>query len=255
MSRAPWRARLRVADVVQGAAASLRARSLRAVLSALGVAIGIGSGVAILGISASSQADLLAQLGADGSVLTVSAGTAFDGSAEPLPTTAEGMIGLIPPVQSVTSIGSIPGVTVRRTAVVPEIDTGGVSLLAVQASLLKTLGGSVARGTFLNSATEHYPAVVLGAVAAQSLGIDRVPAGTQVDLGAGTSASSGYCARFRWLPRLTSQQWSDSRSPIRCLALEAIRPRSTCAWIPIRCRQLRTYCPSLRTHLSQGQFR
>ena len=183
MSRAPLRARLRLADVIQGGAASLRARSLRALLSALGVAIGIGSGVAILGISASSRADLLAQLGADGNLLTVSAGTAFDGSPEPLPATAEGMIGLIPPVQSVTAVGNIPGVTVRRTAAVPQIDTGGISVLAVQASLLRTLGGSVARGTFLNPGTERYPAVVLGAVAAQSLGIDRVPAGTQVILG------------------------------------------------------------------------
>jgi len=160
----------------------LRARSLRAALSALGIAIGIAAAVSVLGISASSRANLLAQLGAEGNLLTVGAGTGFDGSPTPLPTTAEGMIGHIPPVRSVTAIGYVPGATVRRTAAVPPIDTGGISVLAAQTSLLATLGGSVARGAFLNAATDRYPAVVLGAVAAQSLGIDRVPVGTQVYL-------------------------------------------------------------------------
>jgi putative ABC transport system permease protein len=40
----------------------------------------------------------------------------------------------------------------------------------------------VAAGTFLNAATARYPAVVLGAVAAQTLGIDQVGPATQVYL-------------------------------------------------------------------------
>jgi putative ABC transport system permease protein len=55
-------------------------------------------------------------------------------------------------------------------------------VLAAQTGLLRTLGGSVAHGTFLNAATERYPATVLGAVAARTLGIDRVGPGTQVYL-------------------------------------------------------------------------
>jgi putative ABC transport system permease protein len=137
----------------------------------------------VLGISASSRSDLLAQLGAEGNLLTVGAGQTFDGSPAPLPATAEAMIARIPPVQSVTAIGYVPGATVRRTAAVPSIDTGGISVLAAQNSLLATLGGSVARGAFLNQATVHFPAVVLGAVAAQTLGISRVPPGTLVYLG------------------------------------------------------------------------
>ena len=80
-------------------------------------------------------------------------------------------------------MGYVPDVTVRRTAAVPPVDSGGISVLATQTSLLGTLGGTVARGVFLNAATIHYPAVVLGAVAAQTLGIGRVPPGTQVYLG------------------------------------------------------------------------
>ena len=175
---------MRAADLAASGLLGLRARKLRAALSGLGIAIGIAAAVAVLGISASSKANLLAQLGAEGNLLTVSAGQNFDGSPAPLPLTAEAMIARIPPVESVTAVGYVPGATVRRTAAVPSTDTGGISVLAAQPGLLGTLGAGnkqgVARGTFLNAATARYPAVVLGAVAAQTLGIDRVPPGTQV---------------------------------------------------------------------------
>ena len=173
---------MRAGDLLLGGLLSLRARKLRAALSALGIAIGIAAGVAVLGISASSKADLLSQLGAEANLLTVSAGQGMDGSPAPLPLTAEAMIGRIPPVESVTAIGYVPGAAVLRTDLVPAIDSGGISVLAAQPGLLRTLGGSVARGTFINAATERYPAVVLGAVAARTLGIDRVQPGTQVYL-------------------------------------------------------------------------
>lgn len=176
------RPRLRAADLIGGALLGLRARRPRAALSALGIAIGIAAGVAVLGISASSKANLLSQLGAEANLLTVSAAGGVDGSPVPLPLTAQPMIARIPPVESVTAVGYVPGVTVRRTSMVPAIDTGGISVLAVQPGLLGTLGGTVSHGTFLNAATARYPAVVLGAVAAKTLGIDLVTPGTQVYL-------------------------------------------------------------------------
>jgi putative ABC transport system permease protein len=169
-----------------GALLGLRARKLRTALSGLGIAIGIAAAVAVLGISASSRANLLAQLGAEGNLVTVSAGQNFDGSPAPLPLTAEPMIARIPPVESVTAIGYVPGATVLRTAAIPAIDSGGISVYAAQPGLLATLGAGneqgVAAGTFLNAATARYPAVVLGAVAAQTLGIGQVGPATQVYL-------------------------------------------------------------------------
>ena len=169
-----------------GALLGLRARKLRTALSGLGIAIGIAAAVAVLGISASSRANLLAQLGAEGNLVTVTAGQAFDGSPAPLPLTAQPMIARIPPVESVTAIGYVPGATVRRTAAVPAIDSGGISVYAAQPGLLGTLGAGnrqgLAAGTFLNAATARYPAVVLGAVAAQTLGIGQVGPATQVYL-------------------------------------------------------------------------
>jgi len=173
---------VRAGDLLVGGLLALRARKLRAALSALGIAIGIAAGVAVLGISASSKANLLSELGAEANLLTVSAGQNFDGSPASLPMTAERMIARIPPVESVTAVGYVPGATVRRTGLVPAVDSGGISVLAAQPGLLATLGGRVARGTFLNAATERYPAVVLGAAAAQTLGIDLVRPGTQVYL-------------------------------------------------------------------------
>jgi putative ABC transport system permease protein len=176
------RSRMRARDMLGSGLLGLRGRALRAALSAIGIAIGLAAAVAVLGISASSRAGLLSQLGAEGNLLTVTAGQGFDGTPAPLPLTAQPMIARIPPVESATAIGYVSGATVRRTAAVPAIDTGGISVLAAQPGLLTTLGGSVAHGTFLNAANVNYPAVVLGAVAAQSLGIDRVSPGTQVYL-------------------------------------------------------------------------
>jgi putative ABC transport system permease protein len=110
------------------------------------VAIGIGAAVAVLGVSASSRAGLLRELGAEGNLLTVGAGEDVTGAPAALPVTAPGMIARIPPVESVSAVGYLPGVIVRRTAAVPTVDTGGISVLAAQTSLLRTLGGRVARG-------------------------------------------------------------------------------------------------------------
>ena len=177
------RSRLRPQDTLRAGAGSLWARAWRAALSALGVAIGIGAAVAVLGVSASSRAGLLRELGAEGNLLTVGAGQDFTGAPAALPLTAPGMIARIPPVESVSAVGYVPGAIVLRTAAVPAVDTGGISVLATQTGLLRTLGGRVARGAFLNAATVRYPAVVLGAVAARTLGITRVTVGAQVYLG------------------------------------------------------------------------
>src|ERR1700750_1012864 len=72
----------------------LRTRRLRAALSALGIAIGIGAMVAVVGVSASSQAQLLAEIDALGTnLLTATPGTTFSGNNEVLPTSSVPMVG------------------------------------------------------------------------------------------------------------------------------------------------------------------
>ena len=55
-------ARMPPRELLSVALAGLRTRRLRAALSALGIAIGIGAMVAVVGVSASSQANLLATI-------------------------------------------------------------------------------------------------------------------------------------------------------------------------------------------------
>src|SRR5258707_7269773 len=88
--------RLRPADLARVASVGLRTGKLRAGLSALGIAIGVAAIVAVLGLSASSSAGLLAEISRLGTnLLTVANGqNPFGGTAE-LPKAAPGMISRI----------------------------------------------------------------------------------------------------------------------------------------------------------------
>ena len=53
-------------------------------------------------------------------------------------------------------------------------ETGGLEVQATSLSLLSVLGTGIGRGDWLNAGTAREPVAVLGSVAAQQLGIDRV---------------------------------------------------------------------------------
>lgn len=166
--------RLRGWDVVGLGTLGLRAKRLRSLLTALGIAIGIAAMVAVVGISASSRADLLAELDRLGTnLLQVQPGQdMFSGDQTELPLSAPDMIRRIGPVESASATRTVEGATVRRNQLVPSDVSGGISVVATEPNLLDTLDGTLARGTFLNEATGAYPSVVLGAVAAERLGLD-----------------------------------------------------------------------------------
>jgi putative ABC transport system permease protein len=170
------------ADVLRTGSIGLRTRRLRAALSAVGIAIGIASMVAVLGISESSRADLLAEIDRLGTnLLRVAPGQSFTGDRADLPETAVAMIGRVAGVQATASIKGIADATVRRNPHIPPEVTGGIGVYAADPSLLRTVGATLARGRFLDAATGRYPTVVLGHDAAQRLGIDRT--GVRVWLG------------------------------------------------------------------------
>ncbi|MBW3607871.1 MAG: ABC transporter permease [Actinobacteria bacterium] len=170
--------RLLAADIARVAAVGLRTRRLRAALSALGIAIGIASMVAVLGLSESSRAGLIRQLDELGTnLLTIAPGQTLGGTDATLPQDAPKTIGRIAGVQRVSSVRSLQA-SVRRTDRIDPDETGGLGVAAADPSLLATLGGRMTRGRFLTAATARTPSVVLGAVAAERLGIDRV--GVQV---------------------------------------------------------------------------
>jgi putative ABC transport system permease protein len=167
--------RLRLEDGVWVASVGLRARPLRAALSALGIAIGTAAIVGVLGLSSSSQAGLIAEINQLGTnMLTVEAGQSFTGGATKLPLEAPARITLLGNVEQVAHTARMDRENVYRSWMIPAGNTGGLQVRAASLNLPSVLGTGIARGDWLNAGTAREPVAVLGSTAAQRLGIDRV---------------------------------------------------------------------------------
>jgi putative ABC transport system permease protein len=176
--------RLGLKDGLRVASVGLRARPLRAALSALGIAIGTAAIVGVLGLSASSQAGLLAEINRLGTnMLTVEAGQSFAGGEAQLPTEAPARITHLANVQLVAHTALLKERRVYRNSMIPVGNSGGVEVRATSLNLLSVLGTGVARGVWLNEGTAREPVAVLGSVAAQRLGIGRVYPDQRIWLG------------------------------------------------------------------------
>jgi putative ABC transport system permease protein len=174
---------LRLSDLARVASVGLRTRRMRAALSALGIAIGVAAIVAVLGLSSSSQAGLLAEIDRLGTnLLTVTKGQTLLGEPATLPLAAPGMIARIGPVTQVEATGSTDA-NVYRSPLIPAINTNGLSVQAATLDLPATVGTRVAEGRYLNAATARLPVAVLGSAAARRLGIHRLYRGERVWLG------------------------------------------------------------------------
>jgi len=174
---------LRPADLARLASVGLRTRKLRAGLSALGIAIGVAAIVAVLGLSASSSAGLLAEISKLGTnLLTVTNGQNLFGATAELPKAAPAMIARMQAVTAVQDTGTV-NAKVYRSPLIPAINTNALAVQAASLGLPAAVGTSIAQGHYLNAATAHEPIAVLGAVAAQRLGIHRIWPGERIWLG------------------------------------------------------------------------
>ncbi|GAA2838072.1 ABC transporter permease [Crossiella cryophila] len=181
LPKLPRSARISVLDLVRAGLTGVFGRPARAILSALGIAIGVAAMVSVLGISASSQAELQAKLAALGTnMLKVGAGQTMFGDAAKLPEDASAMVRNIRSVQQAASVAALKAKVLRSDKENPN-NTGGLSVEAVEQNLLEPLGGKIKSGAWFNAATAKYPAVVLGSVAAQRLAVTQP--GEQVFLG------------------------------------------------------------------------
>jgi putative ABC transport system permease protein len=177
-------ARLPVRELLGTAAQGLSTRRLRASLSALGIAIGIGAMVAVVGVSSSAQANLLAEIDALGTnLLTVSPGQTFLGANEAMPDTSVPSINHMLDVDSDVAIYQVSGANVYRSPWVPAAETGGIGVDAAGDNLPEVVGTSVASGHFLDGLGDHFPEAVLGAQAAQVLDITQAGGHVLVYLG------------------------------------------------------------------------
>jgi putative ABC transport system permease protein len=196
-------ARLLALDVVRLAAYGLRARPLRVVLSALGIAIGIAAMISVVGISTSSRAQLnqlLAQLGTN--LLSAGPGTSMLGEAATMPPESVAMIGRIAHVEAVSAVGQLADAKVYRNDRIPPSQSGGLSVYAARLDLLATVSARIAAGAWLNEATAQYPTVVLGARAASRLGISRTLIGQPIWLGGRWFSVVGILAPVSLVPAL-----------------------------------------------------
>lgn len=157
-------------DLLSVGLIGLRTRKARAALSAVGISIGIATLALVTTIPASSRQALAAQLSALGSdVLEVSSPVQLRPPV-PLPRESPAMVRRIAPVTEVQAVGKTTARITRSDHSDPA-EVTGVSVQAADLALLPAVRGHVGSGRFLDAATERFPTVVLGAVAASRLGI------------------------------------------------------------------------------------
>jgi putative ABC transport system permease protein len=176
-----WKSKLRPTDVIDAGLYGVRSRTGRSTLTAIGIAIGIAAIVAVFGISASSKAELLAQIDALGTnLLVVQAGNTLFGDQSQLPVDSPAMVRRVNPVLDAAGV-SLLDIDAQRN----EYDTtpNGLSVYATETSLLDTIEGTSAHGRFLDGDTSTLPTVVLGAVAAQRLGITDLEGAPAIVIG------------------------------------------------------------------------
>ena len=176
--------RLELRDWLRVASVGLRARPLRAALSALGIAIGTAAIVGVLGLSSSSQAGLIAEINQLGTnLLTVEVGQSLTGGPAQLPREAPARLTLLDNVEQVANTALIKDTFVYRNSITPVTETGGLQVRATSLNLPSVLGTGLALGGWLNAGTAGLPVAVLGSVTAQQLGIDRVDPDQRIWLG------------------------------------------------------------------------
>lgn len=175
--------RLTPIDVLRAGASGPRARKLRTALSALGVSIGIAALVGVLGLSDSSRADLLDQIDRLGTnLVTVESGAGFGAGDAALPPDAAAAIERIPTVETAAALYELDTNVYRSDYIDPD-RTNAITVAAADPTVLDTVAGTVAEGRFLDDATSTYPAAVVGAVAAERLGITDLDQPTYVQIG------------------------------------------------------------------------
>ncbi|MCL2595174.1 MAG: ABC transporter permease [Promicromonosporaceae bacterium] len=204
-------------DLLRTAGTGLTGRPLRTALSALGVALGIASLVALTGVSASNQAQLLAELDALGADLAIVwPGSGHDQQPLVLPKAAPEMIARQDGVLRVGVFETPPqGLGVFRTDLMPITQTGGITVSVARPDVLAAVDAQVASGRWFDEATRGLPVTVLGATAAQRLGVER--AGDRVFIGGqwygvlGILADSGLAGGIIETSAILGDRWVRER--------------------------------------------
>ncbi|MEU8241074.1 ABC transporter permease [Actinoplanes missouriensis] len=169
-------------DLLALGVVGLRTRPLRALLSGLGIAIGIATMIVVTGIPASSQAALVRELTALGTDTLQAMPLPDQQPPARLPESAVAMAKRIGPVRAASAVGNTHAAVRRSDRAEPTSGTG-MTVLAARLDLLPVINATIASGRWLTTASAEFPAVVLGSVAATRLGVTTVTAAPQVMIG------------------------------------------------------------------------
>jgi putative ABC transport system permease protein len=141
------------------------------------------------------------------------------GTAE-LPKAAPAMIGQLNGVTSVQDTGTVSNVGVFRSPLIPAINTNALTVDAASIGLPATVGTSLAQGRWLNAATAREPVAVLGAAAAQRLGVDRIYPGERIWLGGQWFYVTGILHQAVLAPELNSAVFVGFRAAEKYLGFD-----------------------------------
>ena len=196
------RSRLRIIDVVMQALRGLTSRTLRTALTALGISIGIASLISIQGITEANQAEARAEIDALGSdFLFITAGTGITEEAELLPYAADMLDTHLDALEHVAALYPVDA-RARRNELIPEVQTGGVTVSAITSSgldLLEPVNGSIAFGRVHDATSVEVPGVVLGSLAAERLGIHHLVGHPTINISGNRFAVIGVLNEFETL--------------------------------------------------------
>ena len=242
-------------DLLAVGLVGLRTRRMRAALSALGISIGIATMIVVTGIPASSQAALMRELSALGTN-TLQAMPAPQDPPVQLPEESVGMVGRIGPVTRVSAVANTHTV-VRRSDRTDPGDGSGLTVLAARLDLPPAINARVRFGQWLTPATEKFPTVVLGSVAAARLGVAGVPRGgpgPQVMIGRTWFTVVGILAATPLLPEIDRSVLVElGGGPRPISASTAIPQCSTCRRTRLRWRRYARSCPRPSTPSSRDR--
>lgn len=196
------RSRLRLVDVVAQAVRGLTSRKLRTALTALGISIGIASLISIQGITEANQADAKAEIDALGSdFLFITPGTGIGEEAELLPYASAMLETHLDELEFVAALYPVDA-RARRNELIPDVQTGGVTVSALTAAdldLLEPVNGSVSFGRFHDATSVEVPSVVLGSLAAERLGIRHLVGHPTINISGNEFAVIGVLDEFELL--------------------------------------------------------
>ncbi|HCB34524.1 MAG TPA: ABC transporter permease [Acidimicrobiaceae bacterium] len=214
-------ARLRLRDALGVGTLGLRARKARSTLTALGIAIGIAAMIAVLGITASSDAQLQAELDALGpDLLDVTPGESVTGDAVEFVAATSAMIERIGPVEQAAALSPVDA-TVRRTEFVPVGQTGGIAVLVADDDLPAVLEVGMAAGDWLSPEASTLPNVVLGEVAAERLGVRGLAGSPQLYIGDTYFSVTGILESAPLAPRVDRAAFVGEAIATRLFEFEA----------------------------------